>query len=224
MLCDPQGKLTHIRHEYFVSCLVDHFIKHQDQCRQESDTADHADDNPLRHNDTNVASQCKGHTTQSQEACHCGDGACRDGLERIGNRMGHGPLIISREPFLVGLVAVQQENGVVHRHAQLQHCGQRLCDIGNISQESIASHIIYDRHADAEKEQQRNNKGIHRQRQYTEGKDRCDDNVDRKLLQTQVLDIRYHAAHAAGEALFAGHLSDLSDGLHRFIRRSGIIK
>ena len=87
-----------------------------------------------------------------------------DGLERIGNRMSHGPLFVSREPLLVGLVAVQQENGVVHRHAQLQHCGQRLCDIGNIWPRKALLPILYTtRHADAEKEQQRYYQGVHRQ-------------------------------------------------------------
>ena len=37
--------------------------------------------------------------------------------------------------------AMPEEDGVVHRHRQLQHGGQRLRDIGNLSQEVIGAQV-----------------------------------------------------------------------------------
>ena len=88
-------------------------IQYQDQGRKGGDTADHADDNALCHNNTKVKTQSVAHEAQGNEAGHCGDGASDNGGEGLIDGNSHGFLLI-----LVGglflLVAVPEENGVVH--------------------------------------------------------------------------------------------------------------
>ncbi len=48
----------------------------------------------------------------------------------------------SREPQLILLVAVPQEDGVVHGNAQLQHRAQGFGNIGYLSKEIVGSHIV----------------------------------------------------------------------------------
>ena len=54
--------------------------------------------------------------------------------------------------FFLLFVAVPQEDGVVHGDGQLQHGGQRLGDVGYLTEEVVAAQIKQDAHADAGKE------------------------------------------------------------------------
>ena len=56
--------------------------------------------------------------------------------------MCHGPFLVIREPQLILLVAVPQEDGVIHGNAQLQHRAQGFGNIGYLSKEIVGSHIV----------------------------------------------------------------------------------
>ena len=59
--------------------------------------------------------------------------------------MSHGTFFLSRKTLLVFLVAVQEENGIIHCHTQLQYRSQCLCDIRSLSKENVASKIVENR-------------------------------------------------------------------------------
>ena len=77
--------------------------------------------------------------------------------------MRHGTLFIPVEPLLLLLIAVPQENGVIHGNTQLKDCRQRLCHIGYLTFEYVGSQIVHDCHSDAEQKQDRNKRGVHGQ-------------------------------------------------------------
>ena len=56
--------------------------------------------------------------------------------------MCHRPLLISVIPYLLLFIAVHQEYGIIQRHSKLQHRRQSLRNIGDLSQEIIASQVI----------------------------------------------------------------------------------
>ena len=59
--------------------------------------------------------------------------------------MSHRTVLISRETTLVLFVAIQQENGVIHRNTQLQYRRQRFCNVTDLTKENVTSQIIYNR-------------------------------------------------------------------------------
>ncbi len=44
---------------------------------------------------------------------------------------------LSPETALVLFVAIQQENGVIHRNTQLQYCRQRFCNITDLAKKML---------------------------------------------------------------------------------------
>ena len=67
--------------------------------------------------------------------------------------MGHGPFLIPLKTLLLFLIAVLQENGIIHGYTKLKHCCQSFCNIRNLSEKDICSKVIEDCHADAEQKQ-----------------------------------------------------------------------
>ena len=80
--------------------------------------------------------------------------------------MLHRTLVISRESLLIGLVALQQEDGIIHGHRQLQHRGQGLGDIRYLSQHKVTAQVIYDRHTDIHQENEWSYKRLHRDQKH----------------------------------------------------------
>lgn len=88
------------------------------------------------------------------------DGTGYDRFEGIGYCMTHRSVLVARESFFILLETVQQEDRVVHRNTKLKDCYQCLCQIRNLTQENIRSHVIQDRDSDTEQEQDRTTKDV----------------------------------------------------------------
>ena len=204
--------------------LFDQRIKDQNDCRQQRDTADNPDDNTFGHYNTKVFAECKGHQAQCCETGYRCDGTGDDGFEGIGYCMAHCSVLFSWESFFILFKTVQQEDGVVHRNTKLKDCYQCLCQIRNLTQENIRSHIIQNGDSDTKQEQNRHNKGSSGDFQYDKRKQCRDCHINRKFLQTQVLDISYNTGHTTDKTLFVYNRTHTCDCLHRLIRGSGIVK
>jgi len=133
--------------------------------------------------------------------------------------MGHGPLFIILVFLLVFLKGMPQEDGIVHRDAQLQDRGNRLGNIGNLSEEIVAPHVVEDGHSNRQKEEDRSKKRIHGKHQDDKGQCHGDADVNRLLLFRQVLRIDDDGRHACQEAVLVRDAADIRGSLHRGIRR-----
>ena len=166
MLRDKVGSVGQIRDDGFVCRLVDPFVKDQDQGRQKRYAADHTDDHAFGHDHTDVHAEGKGHKTKGCETCNRRNGTSGNGLKGIGNCMSHGSLFVVVKPYLVIFIAVEQEDGIIHRHTQLKNRRQCLCYVRDFSEKDIASQVIQDRDADACQKQDRRQQGFHCEAQY----------------------------------------------------------
>ena len=102
-------KRTHFikfRDQRSVSRLLKRSIKGKDHSRKHGYTAKHTEHNTFCHNDSKVKSERKCHKAHCHETCHCRNGTCDYGADRIGDCMRHGTFLISREPLLILLIAV----------------------------------------------------------------------------------------------------------------------
>ena len=110
MFCDKCGRPIHIVQQMPVLCLLDRFIKYQNQRRKDRNTTDHSNQNALRHNDSKISSECKCHDAKSDKSGNrCYRTSCY-GFERIGDRMTHGPFFLSRETSLILFITIQKED------------------------------------------------------------------------------------------------------------------
>ena len=57
-------------------------------------------------------------------------------------------------------VAVPEEDGVVHRDRELEHCRQSLCYIGYLAEKVVCSEVQQYHHADRGKEDERNEPSV----------------------------------------------------------------
>ena len=98
-----------------VLCFLDRLIKYKNNGWKKGNAAEHAHDNTLRHDNTDVAAQRKGHTAQCQKACHRCDRTSDDRFKSRRNRMAHRKVPVIRVMLFVLLKAVQKENRIIHR-------------------------------------------------------------------------------------------------------------
>ena len=214
---DKTGQSVRILDQRFMFCLFDQRIKDQDDRRKQGYTADNTDDNTFCHYDTKVFTKCECHQTQGCETGYRCDGTGYDGFEGIGYCMTHRSVLVARESFFILLETIQQEDRVVHRNTKLKDRYQCLCQIRNLTQENIRSHVIQDRDSDTEQEQDRHHKGCSGNLQHDERKQCCDRHVDRQFLQTQILDIGYDTGHTADKALLICNGTHVCDSFHRLV-------
>ena len=111
--------------------------------------------------------------------------------------MCHRALLISVVPYLLFFIAVHQEDGIIQRDSKLQHRRQRFRNIRYLSKEIIASQVIKDRHSDTKQEQNRYEKGIHRDPQDQYRQDDRGHDIKRSLLLGKILRIRHDRRHPA---------------------------
>ena len=169
----------------FLQCIVeDH-----DHRRKYGNTADHAEDNTFCHDDTKVKTQGKTHKAQRDKSGNRCDRASDYGFDRSCDCLCHRLFMILFAFFSLFLIAVPQEDRVVHRNTQLKDCTQRFRDVGNLSHENITSHVIDDRHTDTQQEKYRDQIRFHRQCQNDTGEDNRDQYIDRNLGLCQVLGV-----------------------------------
>ena len=155
MLYQKRRRPIRVLDQWTVLRFLDRLIKYKDNGWKKGNAAEHAHDNTLRHDNTDVAAQRKGHTAQCQKACHRRDRASDDGFKGRCNRMPHRKVPVIRVMLFILLIAVQKENRVVHRDTQLKDCSQRLCNIRNLPEENITSKVVYNCKPDTHQEENR---------------------------------------------------------------------
>jgi len=197
--------------------LLQGLVEQQDERRQDRHAGQHTEQDALRHHDAEVASQRERHEAQGQEARDRRDGAADDGRQRGADGVSHGLAFIGVDRALL-IVAVPQEDGIVHRHGQLQHGGQCLGDVGNLAHEPVAAEVQQNGGANAGEEHKRDEPAVKEDHHGHARQHNGNGNVDRLLLLAQVLQIRHEGGHAGDEALLARNGANFSDGVHCLVR------
>ena len=217
------GKASHIGDDGAVLGLLQGFIQHQDHRRQHGDAAQHAQQHALGHDDAQIPAQGKAHKAQSDEAGDSGDGAADDAGKGIVDGAGHGGLFILTQGQLL-VVAVPKENGVIHGHGQLQHSGQGLGDVGDLTQEEVGAHIQQDHSADGGQEYKGDQPAIQKQQHSHARQSHGQRHINGLLLLAQILQVHHQSCHAGHEALLAADGADLLHSLHGDIFRGAGVK
>ena len=139
------------------------------------------------------------------------------------NGVGHG-LVGVADLFPLLVVAVPQEDGIVHGDGQLQHRGHGLGDVGDLTHHHIAAQIIDDADADGEQEHQRGQPAVQKEHHGGAGQQHGQTDVHRLFLLAQVLQVGDQRRHAGDEALLPRQRTNLPDGVHGHVRRGGGVK
>ena len=193
-LAHALGKASHIGDQGLMPCPLQRLIQHQDQGRQDGHAAQHAQQHALGHDDPQVTAQREGHEAQGDEAGDGGGRAADDGGKGVVDGHRHGLLVVALQGQLL-VVAVPQEDGVVHGHGQLQHRRQGLGDVGDLSQEEVAAKVIDDGHANAGQKHEWNQPAVQQQHHGGAGTGHSQRHIDGLLLLAQVLQIRHQCRH-----------------------------
>ena len=141
-------------HERPMPRLVDELVQRKRDRRQEHHDGEEAEHNALHQVDAKIGADLELHERKSGETEQRGDGAGGDGGQRPAHSQGHGTLHARRAPTL-GRERVQQEDGVVQRHRQLQDGAHRERDERNLTQHDVRTHVDENGNADGGDEQQR---------------------------------------------------------------------
>ena len=198
-------------------------VKGKDQSRQDHHRADDAQRHALGHDDADVAAQGQAHGAQRQEAGDGGQAGSGNGGHGLADGTDHGFFII-RAQLLFLLVAVQQEDGEVHRNAQLQHGGQCFGDVADLAQEDVGAEVVRDGEQQAQHEQQRGDGAFQREEQHQQAGTYGDQDVERHFLVDQCFGVLQDDAHAAKEAILPQQRFDLFDGVHRLVAGTGSVE
>ena len=219
---DPFGKSTSTRDERSVSAFLKRLIEYQDQGRKYGHASDHTDDNAFCHDQTEVTSHGETHEAKSDESCDRCDGTSDNAAERLADRDHHRFFIIG--VFLsLFVIAVPQEDGIVHGDRQLKNSGECFCNIGDLAEEDITSEVKDDHHADGKKEYDRGEETVQQEHHGDKCQRDRDRHIDWLFFLAQFLEVGDQCGHAGDETLFIRDFSDARNGLHRLIRRSGCI-
>ena len=198
-------------------------IKGKDQRGQDDHGADDAQCHALCHDKADIAAQRQTHGAQSQEACNGGQAGSGDRGHGLADSAGHG-LLIGGAQLLFFLIAVQQEDGEVHRNAQLQHGGKRLGDVADLAQQDVGAEVVRNGEQKTQHEQQRGDGAFQREEQHQQAGTHGDQDVHGHFLIDQCLGVLQDNAHTAEEAVLAQQLFDLLDGFHGLVAGAGGVK
>ncbi len=182
VLCDKDRCFLDRTDQHRVFPLVEE----HDQRRKHQNRADDTQDYALGHDQADVLSQRQAHEAQGQEPGNRGDGRRGDGHERRLNGRRHGFLVCHARLRLFLLVPVEKEDGIVHRHRQLQDQRQGFGDVGNLPQENIGSHVVDDRERDTQQEHEGCHPGLQPQTQDHQTQRHGNGRVNRGLCRDQV--------------------------------------
>ena len=210
---DTGRQLSHIGDQGTVAGLLQRLVEYQDQRRQHSDAAQHAQQHALCHNDAQIPAHGKGHEAQCDEPGHGSDGTAHHRGQGGLDSGGHGLLVIRAQPTLL-VVAVPQENGVVHSDGQLEYCRQRLSDVGDLAQEVVGAHIHQNHHADAGQEHEGHQKAVQQNQHGRAGQSHGDAHVNGFLHLAQILQVGNQGGHTGYKAPLPGNGADFPDGIH----------
>ena len=202
VLGNKVAELGQLGNDGAVLVLFHPFIKGKDQGGQDDHGADDAEGNALCHDKADIAAQRQAHGAQCQEARNSGQGGSGDGGHGLADGAGHG-LLVGRAQLLFFLIAVQQEDGEVHRHTQLQHRGKRLGDVADLTQEDVGAKVVRNGEQQAQHEQHRRDGALQREEQHQHTGTHSAQDVQRHFFIDQRLGILQNDAHAAEEAVLA---------------------
>ena len=220
---DEVAELFQLGDDRAVLVLFHPLIKGKDQGRQDDHGADDAQRHALGHDGADVTAQGQAHGAQCQEAGDGGQAGSGNGGHGLADGTDHGFFIIRAQLFFF-LIAVQQEDGEVHRHAQLQHGGQCFGDVADLAQEDVGAEVVRDGEQQAQHEQQRGDGAFQREEQHQQAGTHGDQDVERHFLVDQCFGVLQDDAHAAEEAVLAQQRFDLADGVHRLVAGAGCVE
>ena len=198
-------------------------VQQQNHAGQNSDAADDTQQHALGHHNAQVAAQGEAHEAQGDEASDSGDGAADDRGEGLVDGHGHGLVMVGGALELL-VVAVPQEDGVVHGDGQLQHGGQGLGDVGYLAEEVVAAQIEHNAHADAGQKYEGHQPAVQQQHHGGAGTGHRQRHINGLLLLAQVLQVGDQRRHAGDEALLSGDGADVTDGVHGHILAGGRVE
>ena len=214
---------AHIRQQRLVAGLFNRAVHKPDDAWQQHHRAQHAHHHTLAHHDAQIPAQGEAHEADADEASHRGQAGAQNRGESQVNGFRHGLILILKMGFLL-LVAVPQEDGIIQRHAQLQHGGHGLGDVADLAQEVVAAHVPQDTDTDAQQEDDRQQEGIHGDHQHHRAQGHGNTHIDGFLFLHHLLGIRYDSGQATDKALFSGDSPYLLDGFHGLFRRGTLIE
>ena len=223
VLGNKVAQLGQPRDDSAVLVFFHPLIKGKDQGGQNDHGADDAQCHALCHDKADIAAQRQTHGAQCKEACNGGQAGSGDGGHGLADSAGHG-LLIGGAQLLFFLIAVQQEDGEVHRNAQLQHGGKRLGDVADLPQKDVGAEVVRDGEQQTQHEQQLGDGAFQREEQHQQAGAHGDQDVQGHFLIDQRLGVLQNDAHAAEEAVLAQQLFDLSDGFHGLVAGAGGVK
>ena len=216
-------ELRHVGYEGLVLGLLQRLVEHENHGGQHGDAADDAQRHALGHDQTQIHAQRKAHEAQRRKTGDCRNRAAYDADHCFMYGDGHSLEVVGGL-FTLLVVAVPQENGVVHRDGQLEHGGQRLGDIGDLAEEVVRSEIDQDRNADVGQKHERHQPAVKEDYHGRAGQYDGDGDVDRLFLLAQILQICDQRGHTAHEYLLAGNGADLADRVHGHVGGGGAVK
>ena len=222
-LDDALGKAVGVPDQGTMAGLLQRTVQQQDQRGQQGNAAQHAQQHALGHDQTQILAQREAHEAQGGKARNGGRRAAHHGGQRCADGVGHG-LVGIGDLFPLLVVAVPQEDGVVHRDGQLQHGGHSLGDVGDLTHHHIAAQIIDDADADGEQEHQRGQPAVQKEHHGGAGQQHGQTDVHGLFLLAQVLQVGDQRRHAGDETLLPRQRTNLPDGVHGHIRRGGGIE
>ena len=222
-LGDALGKAVGVADQRTVTGLLQGAVQQQDQRGQQGDAAQHAQQHALGHDQTQILAQREAHEAQGGEARDGGGGAAHHRGKGGVNGVGHG-LVGVADLFPLLVVAVPQEDGIVHGDGQLQHRSHSLGDVGDFTQYHIGAQIIDDAHADGEQEDQRGQPAVQKEHHGGAGQQHGQPHVHGLLPLAQILQVGDQRRHAGDEALLPRQRTNLPDGVHGHVRRGGGVK
>ena len=207
-----------------MTSLLQRSCKEQNHHRQHRNAAHYTKDNALRHNQSKVHAHLIGHETQCQETGNCRNGASCHRNQRCIDGLCHGRFRLYSVIQLFH-IAVPQEDGIVHGHAQLQHRRNGFGDIGDFSEHDVGSHVVQNCQSDTQQEQERCHIGVQQQHHYQKGQRYRHRYVLDFFRLRNILQIQNHGCHSSNIRVLVAHLSNLIHGIQRMlIRNSRIVE
>lgn len=172
----------------------------KDERGQDRHSADNAQQHALGHYDADVSPQCQAHGAHCEEARDGGERTCQNGGERLLHGAHH-CLVLIRAGTLFFLEPVQQKDGEIHRHAQLEHRGQSLGDVADLPQKDIGAKVVDNGEYHAQHEDEGYNRFFHAEEQHHQTRPYGTQDVDGHFLVYQGFGVLQNGGHSADEAV-----------------------
>ena len=214
VLRDKMAQVGELGHKGAVAVFFHPLIEEENERGQDDDGADDAQRHALCHDDAEVCAQRQLHGTEGQKARDGRQAGRRDGAHGLTDGVLHG-LFVGGTELLFLVVAVEQEDGEVHRHAQLQNSRQRRGDKADLTEENIRAKVIDQREEQPQHEQKRREPAFQREEQHQQTAAHGAEHIPGHLAHDQLFGVAQDDADAAEEAVLPEYLLDLGHGLHR---------